>query len=886
MRRSRSDEDLPMSGVPSVDDDVKRELDFHVERRVAELIELGRTPAEARAEATEYFGDRSTVEAECREIESRRRTVKRRARLWSDLRQDAKMGVALLRKRPGFTAMAMATLAVGIGATTAMFSLVYQVLLRPLPYAEPEQLVDVLELHDKGGWGNIPYANFLDLVRDARLFTALAAHGASMETVLGADTPLRVTAATITRDFFKVFPVTPVLGRLPLAEEHALGAAPVAVVSYTFWRDHLGAPRSLNGVRIRLGFDHEVVGVLPQGFGFPGEAHVWTPLELWRQSMSRTSHNREVTGRLRPGVDAVAAQAEVDQLLSRYAQQYAGDFDATGSRVTSLQAELTQGSIRPLYLLLGAAGLVLLTACCNLAGAMLARGTSRASELAVRTALGATRARIVRQLLAEAAVLAVAGGVIGVALGYVILRVVSAAFPVPLGSVQVQMEAPVLGFAALIVMATVLLFGLIPAVRLSAGQHTASRLRDGQRSTVDRGRIGAWRVLVAGEVALAVTLLVGASLLMQSLRNVLANDLGFDPDGVMMAEVSLPSSLYAGDSPDVAAFHVRVAEAMARVPGADAAGFANVLPLNGSGPNGAMIVEGKPMNASGEYNGSAVYRVVGGEFFKAAGTAVLRGRTFSSSDDALAPPVVVVNEEMARLQWPNEDPIGKRVRPYGMDGREEPWATVIGVVANVRSNSPTDRARETYYFDHRQRPAYRTQDVTWLLRSELAPAIAAKAMRDAISTADARVPVETRVMNTMLSGAVADRQFIVQLLTAFAAVALLLSVLGIFAVVSYSVLQRASEMGIRLALGSTPDRLRLLVVRDALLMVLPGLLLGAGMAMALGGAVRSLVYGVDAIDPLSIMAAVLALALATLAASYAPARRASGTNPMQVIRSA
>src|SRR5688572_2209047 len=371
---NRDDADLPLSRQKPVADDVRGELEFHIEQRTQELIAKGHLPDEARRLAQEAFGDRHRVEAECREIEIRRRVARRRARRMEELRQDLKIGARLLGRSPGYTLAAILTLALGIGANTAVFSIVNDVLLTPLATEDADRLVSVVERHEQG-WGNLPSSTFTEMQQQSRSFTSITQHATQSTTVLGADQPLKATVAWVTSGFFQVFPVRVERGRLPLPEEHRLGASPVAIVSHSFWRDRLGSPGSLAGIRLRVSFDHEVIGVLPPGYEFPGEADIWVPGELIEQSTSHTSHGWTTIGRLRPGIDAAAAQRELDGILAAMKERYYPDFDAIGSTVAPLQDVLTRTAKTPLYLLLGASGILLLAACTNLVSAGLARAT-------------------------------------------------------------------------------------------------------------------------------------------------------------------------------------------------------------------------------------------------------------------------------------------------------------------------------------------------------------------------------------------------------------------------------------------------------------------------------------------------------------------------------
>jgi predicted permease len=534
-------------------------------------------------------------------------------------------------------------------------------------------------------------------------------------------------------------------------------------------------------------------------------------------------------------------------------------------------------------MLFGASAILLLAACANLASAMLARGTARAAELAVRSALGATRVRLIRQLLTESALLAILGAIAGLLLAALLLRALGLVAPASLHVERVRVDAWVQGFALVVAIVTTVLFGLLPALRLS-DTSTGSALREGGRGNVGVGRMRAWNALVASEVALAVMLLAGSVLLIRSFAEVMRVDLGFEPQGVLMAEVNLPEVSY-GDSGAVPGFHQRVLEQLQRVPGIEAAGAVNVLPLASGNPNGAMEVEGKPHDERGPFTGYSVYRVVAGDYFRAMQLPVLEGRVFGPGDDARAPAVVVVDQEFAQKEWPGQSAIGKRVRPAGMDmGEGEPWHTVIGVVGSVRTSSIVGPFRQTYYFDHRQRPAGRMMSARYAVRSSLPVGPATVAMRRAVAAVDPQVPVDARPMTTMVSRAVADRRFTMLVLGSFASVALLLALVGIYAVVSYAVAQRTREIGVRLALGATAAEVRRLVMSSALRGIAPGLAVGALLAFAGVRALRSLVYGVSPFDPVALIAAIVILGLVGIASSVLPARRATRVDPLVAMR--
>ncbi len=877
------DAELPFSRTPRVEDDVRGEMEFHIRERAKELEALGMPPEQAAAEAAALFGDRADVEAQCRDLEQRRRVQKRQSFAWHTLGQDIMGGLRLLRKSPLFAGAAILTLAIGIGANSAVFSLVNEVILQPLNFPQAHRLVRITEQHESG-WGNLAWSTALEVREQSQSLSDLAAYGSGATTVLGTSSPIRVQAASVSQGFYEVFGVQPERGRLPFANEHALGATPVTLVSHGFWRDQLGAPENLAGVQITMDRVYDVVGVLPASFDFPKATQVWTPAELDRQSLSHTAHNYEVTGKLRPDISPAAAQQELSALLARMAERYAPDFDAVGATVAPLQDVLTADLRTPLYLLFAASTVLLLAACTNVASAQMARGAARQAELAVRSALGASRLRLVRQLLTESVVLSLIGSVCGLILARILLIGFARTAPASLAVDHVSMDLWVLSFTVGVALLSALGFGLYPALRLS-DSNTTQALREGGRGTVGRSGMRVWHALVATEIAVAVMLLAGSQLLIRSFAEVMRTDFGFDVDNVSTANVDLPTALYTSDGSAIPQFHSQVLSRLEALPGVQSAGFVtNRLPLTGVGMSGSLEVEGKPLSDRGAFNGYAVYRVVGGQYFEAMGIRLLGGRLLEPRDDALAPPVVVVDSVFAAEQWPGEDVVGRRLRPYGMDSETEPWATVVGVVASVRAGSATEPFRATYYFDHRQRVPWRASSVSYAVRSTLPPADVAGLFRRELQAVDPQVPVEPSSMSRVLADTVAVQRFMMQLLGAFAAMALLLALVGIYAVVSFSVARRTREIGIRLALGSsTADVLRL-VMRTSMRGVVPGLIAGALLAMAATRSLRSLLYGVSPSDPLALIVAVAILATVGVAATLIPARRAARVDPLVAMR--
>jgi putative ABC transport system permease protein len=801
--------------------------------------------------------------------------------------QDARSALRNVAKRPAFAAVAVATLALGIGANTAAFSVLHGVVLARLPYPEPDRLMRVAELRRDGGQMSVAEPNFEDWRTQARSFDGLAAYSAWRSTVLGADRPALATAAAVSEAFFRVFGVEPAVGRRTLSEEHRLGADPAAVVSHRFWRSHLGG-RELDDLTLDVaGFDVRIVGVLPPGFDFPEGTDLWYPMELSEPNTSRTAHNWQVVGRLRAGTDPAAADRELDALTARVIAEdpssagEAADYLAAGALVTPLLEDLTGPVRRPLLLLLGAAGLVLLVACSNLASAFLARGIERQREMAVRVSLGAGAGRLLRQLFAESLLVALAGAAAGLALAWGILRLVLTragtgdALP---RLAEIGLHGPVLGFTLAISALTALLFGVLPGLGLV--RRAPSRpLHGADRGSADRGRRRAWRALVVVEVALAVVLLAGSGLLLRSLWEVLDQDPGFDPERVTAVSVHLPASLYPGN-PERRAFFDEILERLAERPEVAGAGVVSSLPLGGSGSNGLIQIEGGAVPDL-----TAEYRVAGGEYFESLSIPLFEGRAFDRRDHPDAPHAAIVNRALADAAWPGESPLGKRLTGGGMDDYwdQEVWATVVGVVGDVRQRDLTRADRPTVYFHHRQRP-FRLWAGEVVVRSREPAERIAAVIDGAVRATDPQVPYELRPMDRVVLDSVARQRFAASLLAGFALVGLTLAALGIYGVVSYTVAQRRRELGIRLALGASPRRVRNQVVASSMATVGAGIALGLAGALAAGRLVASLLYGVEPTDPATLAAVAALLAGAAFLATYLPARETVRIDPVETLK--
>jgi predicted permease len=757
------------------------------------------------------------------------------------------------------------------------------VLLRPLPYEEPDQLVTLWEVNEHGTEVHVTAANFLDWQAQSRSFSGLALHSSynfgGPATVLGGREATRAWTASVSADFFRIFKVQPALGRGFTREELQPGTAGVAVVSHRFWQEQLGAAPELVGRTLEVhGETRQVVGVMPPEFGYPASTDIWVPMSP-DAAEGRRAHNWQAVGRLRNGVSLTAARSELNQLARRIKAEHGEDADAVAAKVTRLQDELVGPLRRPLVLLLGAAVLVLLVACTNLASTLLARGTARQREIGVRVALGAGRARLVRQLFTESALLSVLGAVAGLVVAELLLQLLTALAPSLPQAEGIRLDRRVLVFTLGITLLTSLLFGLFPAVR-AAGSSLGTVRRSATRGGSERSRTGVWRALVGGEIAMALLLLVGAGLLIRSFWGVLGVDPGFTAEDVLTVELAPPATRYPED-PDIAAYYQRVIAELGGLPGVEDVGLVNHLPLTGVSWNGSFDVEGR-----GKEVGYADYRVASGGYFGAMDIRLLRGRPFDERDHARAPDAAIISRSMAEEFWPGQDPLGQRIGNLANDSwiYGDRWLTIVGVVEDVRHGSLTAPAGPTLYVHYLQRPN-RAFSAFATIRTGPPPETLTGPVRTQLQALDPQVPSSFATMAERVAGSVADRRFMLAILGLFAAVALLLAAVGIYGVVSYSVERRTREMGIRVALGAEPSGVLGLVVRESMRVVLVGIGVGIAGALALSRLMRGLLYQVSPVDPPTFWVVALLLGGIALLASYLPARRASRVDPVIALRS-
>jgi putative ABC transport system permease protein len=796
---------------------------------------------------------------------------------------DFRHGARLLFRAPGFAAVAIAALAIGIGANTAIFSVVNTLLIQRLPYSDPDRLVVVWEHHQpRDRKGNVVApANFLHWREMNRVFEDIAAVSPAFRfTMTGQGEPVELPMQFVTAAFFPVVGVQPALGRGITPDEDRPGSR-VVVISDRLWRTRLNGAADIVGRGITLqGESHTVVGVMPPGFSFLDKTvDLWVPAGF--PASARTPRGRWLgtVARLKPGVTVEAAQQDMTRVASELTRQFPDFNTGWTAQVVPLREQLT-GDVRPaLLVMLGAVGFVLLIACANVANLLLARATARGRELAVRAALGAGRGRIVRQLLAESLVLAAAGGAAGLLLAWWLLRllrvVVAESLPIQRLE-QVGIDGPVLGFTALAVLLSGLFFGLVPAFTASGSALNDALKEGGRTGSAARGnRTRAAFVVV--EIALALVLLVGAGLLVRSFARLMDVETGFDTSQTLSMRVSLPQATYRDPQARVAFFD-RLIERIDAIPGVQSAGAISALPLAALGSATRYEVVGQPAPPLGEEPVTDV-RIVAHEYFSSMGIRLVRGRLFEKALAADARNKVVINEAMARAHWPNEDPIGRRIKVSWADNRED---EIIGVVGDVRMSGLDTRARAAIYWPH-ARNGDGSMTLTLRIAGGAGPIVsAARGILNELNPSIALADVRT--MDEVVSRSVAQRRLTMTMLATFAGAALLLAAVGIYGVIAYSVTQRTQEIGIRVALGAQRRDVLRMVVGQAAVLSLIGIGLGAAGAIVLTRWMADLLFGVEPFDPLTFVLVGGLLGAVALLASYVPGRRATRVDPVVALR--
>jgi putative ABC transport system permease protein len=795
----------------------------------------------------------------------------------ADVLRDARYGVRQLGKSPGFAVVAILTLALGIGATSAMFSVINGVLLRPLPFPDPDALVRVHEIVPQYGRFSVAPATFLDWRAQSTSFDriiALQNGSASFTAPSGAE---RITNAQVSWDFFEMARVHPMLGRTFREDEDVPGKNDVVILSHAMWQQRFGADRNIVGQAIPLnGTPATIVGVMPPDFRFPRDAEYWTPLALDRAKPSRGGHFLAVIARLKTGVAVSQASTEMKTISERLAQQYPANSADESAEVVPLLEQIVGGARQSLLALLAAVGVVVLIACANVANLLLVRASVREKEIAIRTALGAGKARLIRQMLAESLVLAVAGGGLGILLAYLVLRPIQTLSAGSIPRVQdISIDGRVLLFACVVSLATGILFGLAPAWQASRWG-IAAIMKEGGRSSSSGG--GRWlrNALLVAEVALSLVLLVGAVLLLRSFDRVTRVDPGFRADNVLAFRVSLPNASYREDHHRIDFFD-RLTTRLEQLPDVRAAGMIQTLPMRG-GYFLSFSVQGRPEAKPGE-EPSANHRVVSAHYFAALGIPIKRGRLFTAQDTETTPMVAVVDEAFAARHFPNEDPIGRGIDiGNGSDG----FYRIVGIAGNVHHGGLEENASPTMYVPFRQ-------DVfssMWLVvRTDRDPAQLIADARRTVGEIDPALPAYSMTpLRDVVAESLGQRRFSMLLLSAFALTALFLAGVGIYGVVGYSVSQRTQEIGVRLAIGAERRDVLTLVVGGGMKLAVVGVALGLAGALALAQLITSMLFNVTPFDPASYaLTAGVLLAIAALAC-YVPARRAMNVDPLIAIR--
>jgi putative ABC transport system permease protein len=890
--------------APAREAEITEELAQHLEDRCRELRAGGASEAEAARRTRAELNESGSLARELHRVERQVMSepivlgTNRRNKMIADLWQDLRYGARMLRKNPGFTLIAMLTLALGIGANAAIFSVVNAVLLRPLAFSEPERLLAVgsAQTHSPGVKGSISYPDFFDWRERNRSLAGLAVYQSAALTLTGTDAPANLTGQIVSAELFEVLGASPHLGRVFTRAEETPGggASYAAIISYGLWQQRFGADPQVIGRQVTLDRKpFEIVGVMKPGFQFPIQAE---PIEVWvtpamlseaadgkRPVTERRGYRGlQAVARLRDGVSLKQAQADLSAVAAGLEKEHPDNNTGYGALLIPLHRDLTGDYRQALLVVFAAVACVLLIACANLANLQLARATARGKEMAVRSALGASRARIMRQLLTESVLLALGGGLLGLLLAWSSLEALLRFLPADLPRLgEIAVNPQVLAFAFAVSLLTGIVFGLAPAWQ-AAKIELSETLKDGARgASAGSGKARLRGALVVAEVALALVLLVSAGLLLQTFRQLQRVNLGFDARNVLTAELAFSETEYAEPEQKIA-FAERALERLQTLPGVVAASAIMPLPLGGSDVTGSFQFEGRPAERGSEP--TAQLRWVGLNYYATMKIPFLAGRDFSARDDLKAAPAAIVNQAFVTKYLPNEDPLGQRLQlPFGARG-DATTVSIIGVVQDVRHRTELRQAQEPeLYLPYAQLPFF--NQMSLVMRTSLAPASLAGDVQRAVTALDREAVLSNvKTLEQYLGQAVAQPRFSALLFGLFALLALALGAVGLYGVMAYSVTQRRQEIGIRLALGAqTRDVLRL-IITQGLRLALLGVALGVAAALALTRLLKALLFGVSAHDPLTFIVIALLLVAVALLACWIPARRAMKVDPLAALR--
>jgi predicted permease len=866
----------------NVEREMDRELQFHLEMETAENMRRGLSEGEARQAALRDFGGMEQVKETYRDVSRFRRLEE----LWQDLRY----GARALLKRPGFTFVAALALAVGVGANTAIFSVVNAVLLKPLPYYDPQRLVWVSETWPNRNTEFVLSPDYIEWRAQSSAFEHLVAFGESAVNLTGRGEPERLACVYSTANLFPALGVAPVVGRPFTPEEDRPGAAAVALLSHRLWQRRFGGDPKIVGQSLAIGGEsYQVIGVMPAGFQFSREAELWLPLrlnteqELRRERMSVVN----VVGRLKAESSVERAREELNLIARRIEQANPNQFPGAQARVTPLGERLAGDLRRPLQALFGAVAFVLLIACANVTNLLLARSTARRKEMAIRAAMGAGRWRLIRQTLTESLLLSALGGAAGLLLAALGVKALVALSPDNLARVRDSgIEGAVLIFTLAVSLLTGVVVGLIPALQASQVNLIDALKEDGgaggNPAALRRGARRAMPALVIGELALTLALLAGAGLLIKSFLKLRAVELGYDPENVLTMMIQLNSSKYPPGSPQQKAYYQELLARVKALPGAEGVAISTGLPFTGISGRAALTIEGRPPVHDSQKPLMEMNEISHG-YFRAMGMRLRAGRAFTERDDETAPPVAIINETLARRYFPGEDPLGKRI--LAGYPAQRAW-TIVGVASDVKRYSLEEEVRPEFY-----RPYLQEAGILGLVPVKLEvravgdPLNLAAAVRQQALAIDPEQPVfSMRTMERRLAESVAPRRFQMSLFGAFAAVALALAAVGIYGVIAHSVSLRTHEIGIRMALGAKPRDVLRMVVAQGMRLAVVGLAIGLTGAFALTRVMASLLFSVSPTDPATFAVVSMLLAGVAFLATYLPARRATRVDPMIALR--
>ena len=867
--------------------DLDQEVHAHLEMLTDENIRAGMPPEEAQRAARIELGGIEQVKEQVRE---------ERVGNWlHSVLSDYRYGLRQLRKNPGATAVMVFTLALAIGATTAIFSVVYGVLLRPLPYADANRIMAVFEVNSERRWAHLADPNFDDFRDQNRSFQAIAKYNDYVVSVSGASQPTRTKVAHVSPDFLKVFGIPPILGRDFTASDAKKGAGPTALVSYGYWRQDLGSPRDLSQAHLKIdGAVYSVIGVLPAGFRFPADVDLWLPADLDGENRSRTSHNYNAVGRLRDGVTVEQANRDISAIARRIhdTSSEQGDYLLKDGIVVPLQDSITGKARSPLLVLLGAVGFLLLVACANVANLLLAQASVRARELAIRSALGAARGRLIRQFLTEAFLLSLVGGGLGIFGAFWGVAGLVALAPANLPRLDsVSISIPVLVFAFLLSTAVAAGLGAFTAARATSGELRKGLGEGGRGQAGSQGSQRVGRAIVAAQIAITLVLVAGAGLLGRSLMKVLEVNPGFRVDKIVTMDVALPWVDDPKAKATQAIFFSNLMDRLKQIPGVRKVGATSGLPMDGGLPDGMFLLMNqseipKTMDGFGalfqqkERIGNADFCVATDGYFQGLGIPLIRGRIFDERDGANSPHVAVISESLARDRWPNQDPIGHTIEFGNMDG-DLRLLTIVGIVGDTHEYGLDAPPRPTVYVNLFQRPR---AAITVTMLSDADTRAVASAARGILQDLNPEIPARFRTFSQVYSASLGSRRFNVILVGFFGITALLLATAGVFGVMAYSVSRRTREIGVRVALGAGSGDVLRMILGQGLRTIFIGVAIGIAGSLALTRTVESLLFGVTATDPLTFGGVTLLLVGAALLACFIPARRATKVNPMVALR--